>query len=546
MTIKGLFIMLCEIFCKQFHQQKITFHNNLNVVLGTTKADNSIGKSTLLLIIDYVFGGDKYSDSIDILDNIGEHTIGFKFRFKDKEYYFSRAFLDRSSVSTCDANYQVTGTLRISEFKEWLSEQYGLTLFDLSFRDAVSRYIRVYGKGNYDEKHPLHAISTEPAKNATISLLKLFDGYKEISKLEEMEKESSDKLKAFRQAQKHNFISTITKTKFNQNIKDISRIRCEIDSLAKDLNYGLMDLNSISSTKAIEIKKQLSHARRLRSKLVSRMSTIEENGSYKFSLTSEVIQELALFFPQTNFRRIAEIESFHKEIAKIFRQELTNERKKLNQELKSFDEEILKLNNQLMELIPNSNLSNKILQRYAELNQQVEQMGNENWTYRESEDLRSIQSQNQQMLETAKSRQFALIEKKINREMDRINDLLYKEKHNSPIIHFENSGYTFQTPNDTGTGIAYKGLIVFDLAILSLTSLPILVHDSLLLKQISDDAVENILDQYASYNKQVFIAFDKQKSYSSKVAATLDENTVITLAPGGEELFGRSWSKRSA
>ena len=46
-------------------RKPIIFHEGLNTVLGGQSADNSIGKSTFLLIIDYVFGGDtyKYSDA---------------------------------------------------------------------------------------------------------------------------------------------------------------------------------------------------------------------------------------------------------------------------------------------------------------------------------------------------------------------------------------------------------------------------------------------------------------------------------------------------
>lgn len=35
----------------------ITFHKGLNVVLGDNKGTNSIGKSTLLMVIDFIFGG---------------------------------------------------------------------------------------------------------------------------------------------------------------------------------------------------------------------------------------------------------------------------------------------------------------------------------------------------------------------------------------------------------------------------------------------------------------------------------------------------------
>lgn len=47
--------MLKEIFCSKFKQSKIEFHKGLNVILGDNNGSNSIGKSTMLLIIDYVF-----------------------------------------------------------------------------------------------------------------------------------------------------------------------------------------------------------------------------------------------------------------------------------------------------------------------------------------------------------------------------------------------------------------------------------------------------------------------------------------------------------
>jgi len=78
---------------------------------------------------------------------------------------------------------------------------------------------------------------------------------------------------------------------------------------------------------------------------------------------------------------------------------------------------------------------------------------------------------------------------------------------------------------------------------LHLTRLPILVHDSVVLKQISDDAIENIMKQYIACGKQTIIAFDKQQSYSEKTSKLLEEYYVLRLAPNGQELFGRSWGK---
>ena len=52
--------MLKSISCNKFisHgvvREPIIFHSGLNTVLGSPDAKNSIGKSTLLMIIDFVF-----------------------------------------------------------------------------------------------------------------------------------------------------------------------------------------------------------------------------------------------------------------------------------------------------------------------------------------------------------------------------------------------------------------------------------------------------------------------------------------------------------
>lgn len=140
--------MLSEIYCDKFYQKTIRFREGLNVVLGTPDADNSIGKSTLLLIVDYAFGGDTYARASDIVKNIGEHKIGFKFQFEDGEYAFLRAVPDSAKIWRCDSDYRPLDLITKERFTEWLSKKYELDLYQLSFRDAVGRYIRVYGKDN--------------------------------------------------------------------------------------------------------------------------------------------------------------------------------------------------------------------------------------------------------------------------------------------------------------------------------------------------------------------------------------------------------------
>ena len=89
--------MLKEIICDKFKQKRVEFHRGLNVVLGDDQGSNSIGKSTFLMIIDFVYGGKDYiTKSEDIQENVGIHTIKFCFVFDEKYYYFSR-----DTVNTC-------------------------------------------------------------------------------------------------------------------------------------------------------------------------------------------------------------------------------------------------------------------------------------------------------------------------------------------------------------------------------------------------------------------------------------------------------------
>lgn len=186
----------------------------------------------------------------------------------------------------------------------------------LSFRDAVGRYIRAYGKGNCDEKHPLHYVATEPGNKTIIALLKLFDRYSIIS----------------------------------------------------------------------------------------------------------------------------EIEAFHKKVSTIFKQELNAERKTLLAAIAEFDSIIQGYEAQLKELIQNPQLSKIVLQRHAEALKSIEKMRRDNDAYVKSEELKRQKKQDEERLSNIKSEQLGIIENLLNNEMKRINDLLYKEEYNAPLIHFSGSG----------------------------------------------------------------------------------------------------------
>ena len=133
--------MLKRIKCDKFRTPIVEFYDGLNVIAGDSKAANSIGKSTMLMIIDFVFGGNSYiTKNYDAIEALGHHTFFFEFVFNDTSYYFSRSTEKHLFVSYCDSQYHSTKEVKLSEYTELLKELYNLELPSMSFRDIVSLF----------------------------------------------------------------------------------------------------------------------------------------------------------------------------------------------------------------------------------------------------------------------------------------------------------------------------------------------------------------------------------------------------------------------
>lgn len=158
----------------------IRFKEGLNVVLGKEDGENSIGKSSALLAIDFVFGGDTYLHS-DGVKHIGPHTIFFTFLFNGKEYRFARNTASSDEIHHCSEGYELTGAVWSKrEFTDWLKECYVIDFPGLSFRETVSSFFRVYGKENLNERRPPKGLPGGGMRKSIEILVKLFDRYGDI------------------------------------------------------------------------------------------------------------------------------------------------------------------------------------------------------------------------------------------------------------------------------------------------------------------------------------------------------------------------------
>ncbi len=538
--------MLNNIICEKFIEKEVIFHLGLNSVIGDNIGSNSIGKSTFLMIIDFVFGGKDYVlKSTDVQRNVGNHIIKFSFEFDNKKFYFLRDTDELETVSVCDDNYDIIENIALDKYNDFLKEKYEIKIKDLSFRDTVGRYSRIYGKENLNEKRPLDIVRNESAGNPTRAALKLFDLYNEIKELEELAKRKRDEHAIFMKAQKYSYIPNVNKREKNKNEKKIQELMTKKEDIVNELDHGLVDIESAKTDEVLYLKSQLSLVKRKISKLNIQQKKLQASNLGNSLMNEDDRDELKRLFPEIDIRTIEEIESFHKDIQIVLKDEINEELANVNMIMAVAYQEKDELENSIKSISDSYNLSEIILFKYAELQNEIEKLERENKGYDNSISLKTAKTDAENRRDKMKREQLDQLERKLNSKMKFFNDIIYNKKKKPPVIKFDKNNYLFETVDDTGTGTSYKSMVIFDLAVLRLTPLPILIHDSVLLKQIEDFAVERILEIYQESKKQIFIAFDKIEAYTQKSQTILRESKVLELGPNGKELYGVSWNKIS-
>lgn len=189
------------------------------------------------------------------------------------------------------------------------------------------------------------------------------------------------------------------------------------------------------------------------------------------------------------------------------------------------------------------NISKEFLDKHSEIKGHIDALKTQNEAYVLLVDLQAAKKRADDLLKKGIEDILKDIEADLNDKMKEFNDSLFNESRKAPHLTFnEYNSYRFETPDDTGTGSNYKGLVIYDLAVLYTTALPAIAHDSLILKNISDGVIDGIMKIYARSKKQIFIAFDKQAAYKADTQRILEEHAVLRLSDHNCELYGQSWS----
>lgn len=545
--------MLIEMWSPAFKKQveirnPIKFQLGLNVIMGMDNADNSIGKSSALLAIDFIFGGDSYLKSVAV-KKVGNHKIFFSFKF-DKTYYFSRDTEQPNTIVEYKNGYEdITKSYIMEEYIGFLKDKYNLTNNGLSFRLGVSGFFRIAGKSNHDLDYPLKVFNAQSSESSLTTLIQLFDYYNQIESYQLRLKDSKDKLKAFKEARKYNFISNLIggQKQFEANALKIQELEYQLSQLKEDENLNIDTQDVEKSKQKIQLKNKKIELEKLLLEKQHRLKLLDISLEYGLYPTEADISSLQKFFPSVEVKKIYEVEKYHKKLAKILDSEFSNEKVQLNQELENIEENLREINLLISNIGASTHLSIDFLEKFSELTSTINALKEQNQAYIDENKLNKSKQDADKDLKRSIEEILVELQNIINTKMREFNDILYPDIRKSPQITLKAyNSYSFHTPDDDGTGTKFKGVLVLDLAILYLTNLPALAHDSLLFKNISDQAIlglTKLYSQTARIGKQVFIAIDKTSSYGNETVQILKENTVLRLSDNGNELFGISWSK---
>jgi uncharacterized protein YydD (DUF2326 family) len=508
----------------------VHFKSGLNVILGDANATNSIGKSTLLMVIDFAFGGDGLlSHNKDIVPELGQHDYFFTFKFDEDAYRFRRGTFEPTVLYSCDEKYEPIRAINIEEYTAFLKMAYKINLPDLSFRALVGLYLRVWGKDNLSVERPLHVVQAQRSGECVDNLIKAFGKYDAIRELSTELASSEAKNTALRAATKHEIIPTIGKRDYVNNKKRIAELEVDLADIRSNLAKYATNLSEIVNKEVLELKLEKDRLLALRLPLDGRLQRVRRNLRDDRVVRSESFRDLVRFFPEINKDRLTRVEEFHNGVAKLLRAELKASELQLEREVERINEAIRSIDAEMQGTLVSVEQPGALVDRVFDVAIELRNASDSNERFESDIQLRGALKGIRASLAEEKQKVLSDVQNIVNDGMRRIVSSVFGEDRKSPRLTLRENGYQFEVSDDTGTGTAYASLIVFDQTVFLATALPIVAHDTILFKNIENVSVAALTQVYMKTTKQSFVALDEIEKYGDATAEFLQKRSVIQL-----------------
>ncbi len=524
--------MLKQIKCNLFNHKQIDFHDGLNIILGDDEAKNSIGKSSALLVIDFAMGGTSLLvDDAGVIKALGDHSYDITFEFKGEPLFVRRSTERPDIVDVCDSNYIKHDEMSLEAYREHLKRLYGLSGLESTFRSIVSPFARIWNKGESDPDHPLAGASKEKLSAGIFRLLDLFERTSDVSVERAALQILKDKKDLMKRSMTAEIIPRITTTQYRSNQKLIKDNAQAISDLKDNFAGAITAYEALFDEKLREIQQSKNELIKQRSLTSARREKLQRDISGLPPRLTANIALVAEFFPEADLERLQQVEQFHKKIGKLVSRELKNELEALLTQESEINESITDLDQKIRLALNLKGTPTDLFAKVFELKEVTDKAREENKFFEQKTSIDESEAASKARLDAIYNQIFLSIESSINSELEEFNKIVYGPERNPSQLRIKNANsYSFTSPLDTGTGKSYAGLVGFDIAVLSLTNLPFIIHDSMIYKNIEISATENIIRILSAFKKkQIFLAFDEAKKFNTETQKTLQSNKVLQL-----------------
>lgn len=546
--------MLKEIFCEEFKEygmvrKPIQLKNGLNVVIGEKKngEENSIGKTTFLLIVDFCFGGDCYR-SVDAAKALGPHKIFFTFSF-EKDYTFCRSTEKIDELYRCDDKRNCLESIPLEEFKMWLAEKYSLQTISKSIRAIISPYFRIFNKSLLDAGDFLSGHKGESQKDQIRNFQQLFDDFSSIREIVKKVDSYTAKVNLLANAKRKNIeLQELQETESIEKLQSrIEELRSKEKLLVENKSQRIANLSKENTERVIQLKMELKKLRSSRSCMEMKLRNIAIPKKLKRSEIENPYKALLDFFPSANIQLLDDIEKFHEKFTESLKSDFEEFSEQVRNELELVKSEIRQKESELMNFEDYGDLTIPFLREYSLIQVEISECQKKIELQKKNADLlEDVNNQKKKLLPLEQSLMKS-IQNSLNLVLEDFSKNVFGQNHPMLTVNFPTqTRATLDLNLDDGTGTKYTGEILFDLAMLKVTKLPAIVHDSFWLSNIRGTRIENIFSLYNSFKeKQIFISIDEVDKYGQEAQKVLNDRKVLSLESGGGELFGRSFPKES-
>lgn len=556
--------MLIEIESELFKENgkprgKIVFHKGLNTVVATETTNNSTGKSSFLLAIDFAFGGTAYTEEdAKIIENVGHHVVNFAFDFDGEKLYFSRSTATTNSVNICNSLYETEKTITLEEFRTLLAQKNNFEDKTLSFRGAVSPYFRISHKSSKNLAEFLKGSIKQIPRNSVINFEKLFNRFKDV----EAEKKNADDAKkaddTFKDAIKRNFIPSGIKS--DKGLKGIQEeaeaLKQKLFDMSKTNDENVIALDAKNAEKLKALSQRYRNAASRKTKLENKINIAQDSLEGISSPTSEELTVLQSYFPSVNLKKLYALEQFHESLSSVLKVQINDEinylKMQLNEAILNFES----AKNEYENALPKGGLSKASFDDYGKTYFELQKLYERIENYHKGKLISATETQAKAELNSKEIDVLISISEQVNQNMADLNKLIQKGKWKNPILKFTPpktdkangiSSYSILSGTDAGDGTASANIMMFDLTVLHFTKLPAIVHDLFVRSELDEERKEDCIKLYTmETEKQIFTAFRSISNYSPEIQKIIEDNAVLHLYTNGGELYGTSkWVKNS-